>query len=208
MKRGRGYITLSAEAWENIRAEYLGGATASEVAHRWGIAASTIYQRAEKGGWGKKHGGDAATQTRRAEIADTEAARAALLAGIFDVPPAHCAFEALELGARALQASLAASQRGDLSEAAHFVRMAEAYYRIAPKQRFEGLIQIFEVVRDRGNADLLFAGLPDDDPLKQDYIVLRAGQNAREAAAAEEIAALRRRVAEIDAEPDPVSPAS
>lgn len=48
-----GYLHLGEEAWVEIRAEYQGGATAKEVARKWGIAASTVYDHAQKGGWAR-----------------------------------------------------------------------------------------------------------------------------------------------------------
>jgi hypothetical protein len=67
------------ESWDMIREEYLGGATAKQIAVKWRIGASSLYRRAYLGGWSKKALAKVVGEAAQARAAEAEAEEIARL---------------------------------------------------------------------------------------------------------------------------------
>lgn len=171
---------ISAETWADIRAAYLAGATAREVRRRWGVPESTLYREAAAGGWTKKKAGDAAARARADDSYARDATRDGAIAAHFNESDDVHDDDAAAMGARALAASATAMRHGDVARARGLVQMAEAYYRIAPRQQPGQLWHMIEVLTHEGTADALFEGIEDDThPVKLRYREWKADKQAR-----------------------------
>lgn len=162
--------SLGAETWADIRAAYLGGATAGEIRRRWGVAARTLYQHAADGGWTKKQAGDAAARERARTSYDLDAARDGAISAHFVDDGEMFDDDAAEMGNRALAASMTALRQGAFAQARALVQMAQTYHRIAPRQQQHMGWVVMEALSHKGAADELFARIGDDThPLKLQY---------------------------------------
>lgn len=192
---------VSEETWAEIRTAYLAGATAREIEGRWGVAARTVYARAAAGGWTKRQAGDDAARARAQESYARDARRDGAIASHFREDGVLDVEDAADMGARALAASATAMQHGDVASARGLVQMAEAYYRIAPRQRARMLWYMMDVLEHEGTADELFGSVEDDThPVKLRYRAWKEDRQARARANIAEIHRLQRKVKEVEKE--------
>ncbi|MBO9544875.1 hypothetical protein [Caulobacter sp.] len=106
------WFRLSDASWAEIAAEYRNGATAAELARKWKVSPTSIYQHACKDGWTKKACSDAVARAHAEAEADIRAL----------TPASREAQHASDASAEALPLSTAPA---DLRDAA-MVRLAEA----------------------------------------------------------------------------------
>jgi hypothetical protein len=178
------WLHLSDESWAEIRDEYLAGATARQIALKWKIGPSTVYDRAAKGGWGKKTAGDAAARAHREMESQEVLTRTEAIASAFDLVGRKAdgtPEDPAALGHCALEASSVAIRFGDYTLARDFARLSEIYFRIAPLAAPEFLSVIADAALDPRTAERLMSQMPGEKhPVKNRFWQLRCAQIKKE----------------------------